>query len=405
MPFDTALMQKFIDDHQSQYVGKYRFHSGYRSGDYSFKNRYYMFDENFRQIDIYAEINLKDGVTYTFSEDLHQLEKEFIVKDALNRIIERTKYTTGLHYSLYENLTSSEIEQHLSFEPMDYCDIYKYMKYYKGVSQKCVDDFYSLYIPTLKSLVSRGFYKKAIDSIYVLLDNILYEHSWDGTTSRYLDCEYQYHLYYVREIIRMVYSDLDKFYNNVSEDIIRVIELLCRHDRFSLAIMTDFGNLVLSHYLITCDIMKVLKDKFALLDEEKTDKYLSLSYLYIHYIFHSDYDHYHEAVLRILRTVVNNMLTYANSDLDLALGNAFIKSDGYEILLDLFHQDYNTYVFNCYSIDLFPYELQEKIKKELVGAIQFFAARMQNEKYKQSSFDQVMNINRLLMNNYKEWYK
>ena len=47
MPFDTALMQKFIDEHQSKYTGKYRFHSGYRNGDYSFKNRYYMFDENF----------------------------------------------------------------------------------------------------------------------------------------------------------------------------------------------------------------------------------------------------------------------------------------------------------------------------------------------------------------------
>ena len=405
MPFDTMLMQKFIEEHQSKYTGKYRFHSGYRNGDYSFKNRYYMFDENFRQIDIFVEIHCKDEITYTFSENLHDVEQEYIVKDALSKIIERYKHTSALHYSLYENLTHSEIEQHLSFEPMDYCDIYKYMKYTKGVNQKCVDDFYNLYIPTLDNLATRGFYKKCIDSIYFLLENILYEYSWNGTTSRYLDTEYQYHLYYIREIVRMIYKDLDKFYNAVGEDIIKVVELLCRCDRFSLAIMTDFGNLVLSHYHITNDIIETLQNKFALLGEEKSDKSISLSFMFLYYIFHSDYEHYYETVLKILRVVISNMLVYANSDLDLALGNSFIKSDGYEILLDLFHQDYNTYIFNCYSIDLFPSELQMKIRNELVGAIQFFAARMENEKYKQSSFDQVMNINRLLMNNFKEWYK
>lgn len=404
MPFDTMIMKKFIDDHQSQYVGKYRFHSGYRNGDYSFKNRYYMFDENFRQIDIFVEINCHETVTYRFSEDLHELEKEFIVKDALEKIIERYKHSTALHYSLYDNLTHSEIEQHLSFEPMDYCDIYKYMKYHKGISQKCVDDFYNFYIPMLKNLASRGFYKKCCDSIYFLLSDILYEVSWNGTTSRYLDTEYQYHLYYIREIIKMVITDLDKFYNAVGDDIVRIVELMCKNDRFSLSIMTDFGNMVLSHYYISEDLLNKLKDKFVLLEEEKSDKHLSLSYMFIYYIYNSDYDHYYETVLKILRMVISNMLTYANSDLDLALGNSFVRSDGYEILLELFHQDYNTYIFNCYSIDLFPEELQIKIRDELVGAVQFFAARMENDKYRQSSFDQVMNINRLLMNNFKEWY-
>ena len=405
MPFDTMIMKKFIDDHQSQYVGKYRFHSGYRNGDYSFKNRYYMFDENFRQIDIFVEINCHETVTYRFSEDLHELEKEFIVKDALEKIIERYKHSTALHYSLYDNLTHSEIEQHLSFEPMDYCDIYKYMKYHKGINQKCVDDFYNFYIPMLKNLASRGFYKKCCDSIYFLLSDILYEVSWNGTTSRYLDTEYQYHLYYIREIIKMVITDLDKFYNAVGDDIVRIVELMCKNDRFSLSIMTDFGNMVLSHYYISEDLLNKLIDKFVLLEEEKSDKHLSLSYMFIYYIYNSDYDHYYETVLKILRMVISNMLTYANSDLDLALGNSFVRSDGYEILLELFHQDYNTYIFNCYSIDLFPEELQIKIRDELVGAVQFFAARMENDKYRQSSFDQVMNINRLLMNNFKEWYQ
>lgn len=403
MPFDTQIMQTFIDEHQSQYVGKYRIHSGYRNGDYSFKYRYYMLDENFRQIDIFVDIVCKDEVKYVFSENLHEQEKIYIIKDALKIIIERYKHKNSLHYTLYDNIIKNGFGSEAVFEPMDYSDIYKYMKYHKGINQNTVDDYYKLYIPTLNVLIQQGFYEEAIDSILFLLQTILYEHSWAGTTSKYLQTEYQFHLYYIREIIKLVYKDLDKFYHHVSDELFKVIEFLCQNERFSLAIMTDFGNLVLSHFYVTNDIIKELKDKFAI--ENEDNKPYSLVFSYIYYIFHSDYEPYHEVVLKILRLVINNMLTYANSDLDLALGNALIKAEGYQIILDLFHQDYNTFIFNCYTIDTFPKELQIKVRDELVGAVHFFSARMQNEKYKQSSFEQVMNINRLLMNNFKEWYK
>ena len=37
MAFDQAVMQKFMADHQSQYVGKYRYHSGYRTEEIRLK--------------------------------------------------------------------------------------------------------------------------------------------------------------------------------------------------------------------------------------------------------------------------------------------------------------------------------------------------------------------------------
>ena len=61
----------------------------------------------------------------------------------------------------------------------------------------------------------------------------------------------------------------------------------------------------------------VLNDK----DEEKEDANLVFSYIY--YIFHNDYEQYYAVVLKVLRGVINNMLTFANHDLDLALGNSF----------------------------------------------------------------------------------
>ena len=72
MPFRIQVMEQFIVDNQSQYVGKYRYHSGYRTDDHAFKAHYYMLDENFRQIDIYVEVFAQEQVTYTFSEDLHE---------------------------------------------------------------------------------------------------------------------------------------------------------------------------------------------------------------------------------------------------------------------------------------------------------------------------------------------
>ena len=47
------------------------------------------------------------------------------------------------------------------------------------------------------------------------------------------------------------------------------------------------------------------------------------------------------------RNIIHYMLTFANHDLDLALGNSIIQAEGYQILLDLFHRDYNTFVFTC----------------------------------------------------------
>lgn len=405
MPLNIAIMQDFIDNNQSQYIGKYRFHSGYRTEDYAFKNHYYMLDENFRQIDIYVEIHCKDQITYTFSEDLHEQERMFIIKDALQRIIDRCQYKSTLHYSLYENYIKTVSSEHMFLEPIDYCDILNYMKYHKGINQKTMDEYYQMFIPCLEMLLEKKNYEKFMSCVDCLLQRILYSYEWNGTNLKYLDTEYQYHLYYIREIIRMVYTHLDKFYKYVPDKLFRIIEMLCENSRFSFAIMTDFGSLVLSHYRVSVALMNALKEKFVLNDKNENQKDANLVFSYIYYIFHNDYDQYYAVIVRMLRSVITNMLTFANHDLDLALGNSFVRSEGYQIVLDLFHEDYNTFVFTCFPIDSFPKEMRSHIKDELITAIQYFAARMENDKYRLSSFEQVTNINRLLMDNFEEWYK
>ena len=74
MVFDTKIMQDFLDENESHYVGKYRFHSGYRAEEYKFKNHYYMLDQNFRQIDIYVEIQCKDHLDVYKRQILRHIE-------------------------------------------------------------------------------------------------------------------------------------------------------------------------------------------------------------------------------------------------------------------------------------------------------------------------------------------
>ncbi len=406
MPVNRKVLQDYIDEHKSHYIGKYKYRCGYRIGEYASKCHYYMLDENFRNIDIYVDLNYQNRVTFSFSENLNDQEKQYIVKDALSRILYKENYQSLLHYSLYEQYITTSGSDGMHMAPMDYVDIFDYMKYHRGINQKTVDEFYKIYIPSLERLRTNGDYDTYLESLILLFRSMLYEYEWDGPNSKYLDSEYQFHLYYIREVLRAVYRELDKFYEEAREPLFRAIEILCQHERFTFSIMTDFGTMVLSQARVMDALTEELKQHFVLYDRREDDqKNINLVFSYIYWIYKSDFDQYRGVTKHLFRHIISNMLTFANHDLDLALGNALLAQDGYEILLDLFHEDYNTFIFTCFPISSFPVELKPSVREQLVAAIRFFAGRMENDKYKLSSFEQVTNINRLLLDNFREWYK
>ncbi len=406
MSLDQQLIHEFLDAHKNHYVGKYKYHSSYRLSDYSYKYHYYMLDESFRKIDIFVEINIKDEIQFRFSEDLHELEQIYIVKDILKRLSMKLDYPSMLHYSLYDNFVKNALNIEVTLNPIDYINVLEYMKYHDRITQETIDKFYNeIFIPRLKHLMNQHHYQQFLESVILILKDILYEYEWDGVDFKYLDTEYQYHLYFIRKIIRMVYAKLDKFVDKAFDELKEAIEILCLNQRFSFMIMTDFGNLVLSHYNLTKKLIYSLKEDFILNDKDEEREGVNLTFSYIYYIFINDFEQYKAVLLKVLRLIIGNRLTFANSDLDLALGNSIIRTEGYEILLDLFHEDYNTFIFTCFPISSFPKKMISQIREELEGAIQFFAARMDNDRYRLSSFEQVSNINRLLMDNFGGWYK
>ena len=139
--------------------------------------------------------------------------------------------------------------------------------------------------------------------------------------------------------------------------------------------------------------------------DDKEDKNYNLIYAYLSAIYRQNHEKYRIIVKEILREVIKVGITYVNYDLDLALGNAFLKSEGHELLIDIFEEDYNTFLFNVFTIESLPEELKNEVREKLCQAVVFFAGRMDNEKFRMSSLEQITNINRLLLDNYRGWYQ
>lgn len=393
-------IHRYLEEHQSNYQGKYRCHSCVQTKKFEHKFHYYIRDIQFREINVFVTIDYSgDEVKTNFSVDLHEQEQEYIIKDALKKILYFNKYKTILHCHVFQHYINNKNTNNM-LEPLDYRNILDYLEYHRGTNQETVDEFYEFFMPYLQRLLSNGNYQKYMDSVSLLLDKILYEYEWDGTTAKYLDTQYQYHLYYFRLIIKDVFKYLDGFYNKVKEPLLDAIWRLCNSQRFAFAIMTDFGNLVLSHYRITKAIFNYIDNRMR---EEGNGNNIVIPYLKA--IFENDVEGYENASMDVIRFVMNDMLTFANHDLQLAIGNSIVQNEGYDLLINLFSKDYNTFVFVCFPISTFPPEYKEIIRENLETAIRFYAGRMEHDEYRLTSFEQVCNINRLLMENYEEYRK
>ena len=56
------VIQQYLDEHKSHYLGKYRYRCSYRISDTAMKFHYYMLDENFRNmLNYHMVIRLKQN--------------------------------------------------------------------------------------------------------------------------------------------------------------------------------------------------------------------------------------------------------------------------------------------------------------------------------------------------------
>lgn len=402
MAFNDQLLKDYIDYHHNEYVGRYRYRSHYQSGPYEEKYRYYMLDESFRTIEIFLDINYQDILRYEFSEDLHDREQEFLVKDALRRIIQNLESPRHLDYRDYGD---PELSQRDDLTPYDYYNLLEYMKYHQGVSQKTIDAFYAILMPALERMYDSGDYDRYLNTVICLVDHYTYHYEWAGVYDKYYDCEYEYHVYYARRITEKIGQIIDLMYERAPEPLLRLFETIMQDERFSCMLMTDIKRLHFTQSDLSNEMMAQLKQRYICINKQTAhDENASILYSYIYALYYDDQEVFDETIKRIIRGVVNFTLCFVNHDLDYAVGTQLLTERGYEILLDIFSEDFNTMIFQCFPISTLPQELKLPIRQELEKAVVFFAARMENDKYRLSSFEQIMNINRLFLDNYREWY-
>ena len=207
-----------------------------------------------------------------------------------------------------------------------------------------------------------------MDSIALLLDKILYEYEWDGVNAKYLDTEYQFHLEYFKETIKKMTNHIDGFFKSTKDELLEIFERLCQMPRFTLSIIKEFGSFI----LLNKEVAERLFNHFERLNPDQLENNIVISYLKS--LYQNNHEQYIDACEDILRFVMNDVLTFANHDLQKEIGNRILEIEGYDLLIDLFSKDYNTFLFVCFPISTFPPEYKEIMRLELEKAIRFYAA-------------------------------
>ncbi len=405
MAINVKVLEDYINDSYSEHIGKYRYKCAYRSGENEFKAIYYTVDETLRKTEIFVDITVSDTLITKFSVNLNDQEKKYILHDVISKIYNSLQQKTILHYSLYENYVKAEDKSVYQLSAIDYRYILNYMKYHQGINQETIDQFYGLFMPSLEILLAQKKYEAYLDQIHFLFDSIYYEYPWTDPHTSYLDTEYQFHLYYLRVILKTIYSNMDDFYNAAPDKTFRAIKFLCDHPRFALFFMVDYIKEIMKPSHAQDELYKrFIEEGYKIHSEENNEDY-NLIFSYLYYIYTNNEEGYTGVVKEILRQIIQLSLTYVNHDIDLGLGEAFLKKEGYNLLIEIFNEDYNTFLFTVFPIDSFPEEFKITVRDELCDAVVFFSGLMENEKYRNSALEQVININRLLLDNYREWYR
>ncbi len=387
------MIRLYIQTHQSTYQSNYKFHSCFQIKPDVYKFHYYMRDSQLQQIDIFFEIELKEKIKYHFKLQLHEYEQNSLVVHALERL---------LHYFGKEALLKggdiSKFIEHpditIPLQNQDLMNIYNYLKCHYHITPKTVDKFYSIYLPYFERLLLQNKYKQATDSLNDLCYEMLYEYTWYGINTRYVDLEYYDHLYYFKKIILLCGPKLDCIYNQAPNTIQQLIIHLFKYERFIFCLLSTVNEIPYKSF-VTKNILPAISLHFK--DEQE-----NLAYLYAYSLYYDDTKMLNDTISKIFKKIVDDALRINNHDMMIALGNYILKKYGYQVLINLFKKDRNSFIFKYFEIDDIPLKYHQEIRIELIKTLKYYAKLIDQPMYRLGCLEEIMNINLLLMKYFKE---
>lgn len=386
-------IKKYLEEHHSSYVGRYKYHSNYKTKKFEYRFLYYMLDEQFNTINVHITIDIsQDELFYDFSIALNEQEIEYIVKDMLTRIDKLSSYTTILHSNTIANyINNGNIANNL--EPLDYRNILDFLQYHHGITQSTIDEFFVVFNPFLERAIKNRNFNSLFNALHLILDKIVYEYEWSGETSIYYDTQYQYYTSYLCNILNILYHNIDDIKEGYLPQLGTIVFKILNLQNLAAILYDNLSKLLIED-----------KEIFDFMfDGVDATNNLIIQLFVADY--HDDQVTYREIIKCHLRELIYNILKHANNTIEYTIANYIIYKFGHDLLIDLFSTDFNTFIFVCFPIKEFPEKYHNRIRIELEQAIMFYARRMEDNHYRLSSFEQVNNIYRILMDNYKESYE
>lgn len=392
----SKIIDKYLSEHKSNYKPKYVYHSCDRIGQRTFKFHYYVRDRQLLQMNIFMTIHIGDEIEITIKEDIYDYEQWAIACDALERIRAYTnRKTTILVEDIPQIVETRSVKA--SYCPQDMIYILNYIMYHHQKNPDSVHMFYEIFIPYLHNRLKEQRYKEFILSIKYLFEAILSEMIWLSFNVKYLDQEYMMHSAYISSILNMVDNHFKVLYKQEKELLLDIFKQLFSYWRFAFSQYASIEKITI-HY------PKLMMDLLSSMDRVYNYSSLdggSLVYDIVYALATNDEVSHRHSIIELLKLLLTDILSFANPEDQKNTGLHFLMMAGFDLLLEIFDQTKDAYVYQCFGISEIPVDFHPFIKKQLETALQYWANEMKLKGKQVDIIDQIMTINTLLIENFK----
>lgn len=393
---NSRMIDRYIRDHQlDNYKPKYRYYSYDQIGEHKYKFHYYNRDNQLLQINVFLEIEITDDVYVAVCEDIYDQERNALTCDALKRIRKHEYNRKSLYYTKIPSFIKNPIIT-TDLTPQDMMNVYNYIKYHNHINENSIYEFYKIFIEYFKILLENGLYNRATLSFKCLLDEIIYEHVWIGMNIKYLDQEYLMHQAYIRALLSETSGYLEEFYQETPERVVHGFMVLFKCWRLAFSIYSSIEEMTKLHGTTLFNIILDLKEVAT--KPENREMRLVMDMIWAK--MNEDIPGYRHSVKTVLKYLMGDILSYTNPQEQHDIGMMFLKREGFDLLLEIFDETKDPYVYTCFKIKEIPEELHGRIKKQLVDAATYYSHLTTDDRYRLEAIAQLAQINTLMIEHF-----
>lgn len=391
----SKIIDTYIKEHKTSFKASYCYHSCDRIDGQTFKFRYYVRDRQLLQMNIFLEIQLKEEVQVNVKEAVHEFEQWALAIDALERIRKYTNRKTTIAPRDIETFVNEKnIKTNTS--PQDMINCLNYIMYHEGKNYDSIYTFYELFLPYLEIRLENKRYKEALTACNYLFEEILSEKVWQGFNIKYLDQEHFMHQAFIRSILNLIHKYFDEIEKEEFDLLMTFMLEIFHHWRLAFAMYSSLEKITVDY---PEQVMRLLAAMYEQCHTLTLDGCCKVYDIMLALATMDDKAH-RQSIIDVLELLMTDILSLANPEDQKQTGLIFLQMVGFDILMEIFDQTKDSYVYSCFDIADIPVDFHPYIQKQLQDALQYYAIMMKDSKKRMESIDQISNINTLLIEHF-----